>query len=143
MSIKQLRMFHWEEQLLQTIHPKLFYNSLTNLLQRMNKNMSLETDALYAFNARKTALVNFTKLSYIKDDPQKRLILTDAGVGAVTEQECDSQRKSTAFFQLSFHQHREDTAPFHTSYWQYTWQLNILGIFWKEEISLFTPTTSL
>ena len=75
---------------------------LTNLLQRKNRNISLETDALHAFNAAKTALVNFTKLSYIKDDQQMHLTLTtdasDAGVGAVVEQECDSKRKPTAFF---------------------------------------------
>ena len=88
---------------------------LTNLPQRKNRNISLETDALHAFNTAKTALVNFINLSYIKDDPQTHLTLTtdasDAGVGTVVEQECDSQRKSIAFFsaKLSAAQRRYST----------------------------------
>ena len=78
-----------------------FIPHCSTILQPLT-NISLETDALYAFNAAKTALVNFTKLSYIKDDPQTRLTLTIyasyAGLGAVVEQECDSQRKPIAFF---------------------------------------------
>ena len=46
-------------------------------------------DALHAFNIAKTVLVNFTKLSYIKDNSQTCLTLTTdasgARVGAVVE----------------------------------------------------------
>ena len=46
--------------------------------------------------------MNFTKLSYIKDDPQTHLTLTtdasDIGVGAVVEQECDSTQTYCILF---------------------------------------------
>ena len=94
-SMKQLRRFIGMINFYRRFIPKCstILQPLTNLLQRKNRNISLETDALHTFNAAKTALVNFTKLSYIKDDPKMHLALTtdasDAGVGAVVEQEYD------------------------------------------------------
>ena len=103
-SIRQLRHFIGMINFYRRFIPNCstILQPLTNLLQMKNRNFSLEMDALHVFKAAKTALVNFTKLSYIKDDPQTHLTLTtdssDAGVGAVVEQECDSQRKPIAFF---------------------------------------------
>ena len=88
-SIRQLRRFIGMINFYRRFIPNCstILRPFTNLLLRKNRNISLETNALHAFNAAKTALVNFTKLSYIKDDPQMHLTLTtdasDAGVGAI------------------------------------------------------------
>ena len=75
---------------------------LTNIQQKKNRNISLETDVLHAFNTAKAALVNFTKLSYIKDNPQICLTLTtdalDTSVGALVEQECGSTQTYRILF---------------------------------------------
>ena len=90
-SIKQLQCFIGMINFYRQFIPNCstILQPLTNLLQSKNKNISLETDALYAFSATKTVLVNFIKVSYIKDDPQTCLTLTmdssDSGVEAVVE----------------------------------------------------------
>ena len=77
-------------------------NPLTNLLQRKNKSITLESKPQQAFDAAKSALANFTKLIFIENNPQARLRLTtdasDAGVGAAVEQESNAQCKPIAFF---------------------------------------------
>lgn len=75
---------------------------LKNLLQRRNKDITLEGDALRAFHTAKATLANFTRLSHINDDLRTRLSLTtdasDTGVGVVVEQEFNSQHKPITFF---------------------------------------------
>ena len=120
-SVKQLRCFIGMINFYRRFIPNCstIIQPLTNLLQKKNRNISLETDTLPAFNATKTTLVNFTKLHYIKDDPQTHLTLTtDASDATLNANLLHS-------FQSSFHQHREGTAPFHESCWPYTWQSNI------------------
>lgn len=76
-------------------------NPLTNLLHGRNKGISLEGDTLHVFHTSKTTLANFTKLSFIENNPQTSICLTtdvpDSGVGAVVEQGLHSQRKPIAF----------------------------------------------
>lgn len=103
-SIKQLRRFlgminFYHRFILNcaaTLQP------LKNLLQRRNKDITLEGDALRAFHTAKATLANFTRLSHINDDLRTRLSLTtdasDTGVGVVVEQEFNSQHKPITFF---------------------------------------------
>lgn len=74
---------------------------LTNLVQRKNKSITLG-GALHAFQKGKASLVDFTKLAFIEHDPTTRISLTtdasDTGVGAVVEQEFNSQHKPIVFF---------------------------------------------
>lgn len=103
-SIKQLRRFlgminFYHRFILNcaaTLQP------LKNLLQRRNKDITLEGDALLAFHTAKATLANFTRLSHINDDLRTRLSLTtdasDTGVGVVVEQEFNSQHKPITFF---------------------------------------------
>ena len=44
-------------------------NPLTNLLQRKNKSITLESKPLQAFRSAKTALASFTKLTFIENNP--------------------------------------------------------------------------
>lgn len=101
MSIKQLQhfigmiSFYWQF----ILNCSTILQPLTHLLQRMNKGITLEGNALHAFHMAKTALANFTRLSYINNNPRTRLSLTtDTGVGTVVEQEFDTKCKPVAFF---------------------------------------------
>ena len=60
--IKQLRRFIGMINFYRLFIPNssTILQPLTNLLQRKNRSILLETDVLYAFNVAKTALVNFT-----------------------------------------------------------------------------------
>lgn len=96
------------------------FKPLTNLLQRMNKGITLEWDALHAFHMAKTALANFTSLSYVNNNPWTQPSLTtdtsDAGVGAVVEQEFDPQWKPIEFFSSKL-------LPAQRKYSTFSWEL--------------------
>ena len=81
-----------------------------NLQTKMNQGIMLEGNALYAFHTAKTALADFTKLSFIGNDPRTRRFLTtdasDAEVGVVVQQELNSQRKLIMFFSVNLLQAR-------------------------------------
>ena len=99
-TIKQLRRFIGMIDFYRRFIPIL--NPLTTLFQRKDKSITLESKPLQVFCSAKIALANFTKLTFIENNPQARLRLTtdapDTGVGAVVEQESNAQCKPIAFF---------------------------------------------
>lgn len=103
-SIKQLRRFIGMINFYRRFIPNCsnILTPLTDLLQKKNKTITLENEALDAFRAAKTALGNFSKLSFLEDDPQSDIYLTtdasETAIGAVIEQVSPSQRKPIAFF---------------------------------------------
>lgn len=96
MSIKQLHSFIEMINLYRWFIPNCssILNPLRNLLHSRNKGISLESDLLHAFHTAKTALANFTKLSFMENDSKTRICLTmavsDSGVVAVVQQELHS-----------------------------------------------------
>lgn len=116
-SIKQIRRFIGMINFYRRFIPNCstILSPLTNLIERKNKQIILEGEALRAFETAKIALIRFTKLSFIENDPETRIFLTtdasDVGIGAVVEQQVNMERKPIAFFsaKLSAAQRRYST----------------------------------
>lgn len=103
-SIKQLQHFIWMINFYQWFIPNcatILYHRWTCWREIIQTSCWRE-DAQHAFHMAKIVLANFTRLSYTNSDQRMRLSLTtdslDAGVGAVAEQEFDSQCKCIVFF---------------------------------------------
>lgn len=69
----------------------MIFHTLTTL-QKKKKTIILKSDDLLAFS---TAKVDFTKLSFIQNDPQTKILLI-----TVIKQELKSQRKPIALFSV-------------------------------------------
>lgn len=103
-SMRQIRRFIGMVNFYRRFIPNCstILSPLTKLIERKNKPVTLEGEALQAFQSAKTALENFTKLSFINNDPNTKIFVTtdasEAGIGAVVEQQLNADRKPIAFF---------------------------------------------
>lgn len=103
-SVRQLRRFIGTLNYYRRFIPNCssILTPLTNIIQKKNKNITLPPDAVEAFNTAKSALADFTKLSYIHNDESNTLSLTTdasgSAVGAVIEQEIDNVKTPISFF---------------------------------------------
>ena len=103
-SVRQLRRFVGTLNYYRRFIPNCssILTPLTNIIQKKNKNITLPPDAVEAFNNAKSALADFTKLSYIHNDERNTLSLTTdasgSAVGAVIEQEIDNIKTPISFF---------------------------------------------
>lgn len=97
----------------------LLTNQLRNQGKR-NAKITLNGDALTAFNQAKNSLANFSKLTYLQEDDKTHLSLTtdvsSEAIGAVLHQHTGEVIKPLSFFSVKLTPSPQNTALFHVSY---------------------------
>ena len=120
-SLRQLRRFigmiNYYRQFIP--HCSTILAPLTDSLKnqkKKNAKITIQGEALEAFTKAKTALSQFTKLNYLKDDPTTKITLTtDASsnaIGSVIHQVVDSIPQPVSFFSVKLNAAQQKYSTF-------------------------------